>query len=202
MIHYNTKISFDNIVMGKPGTRVIELGDQYMNINEGLQSWTDAKGKFHGTRSRDYYANFGVEIESIDRNGNAEYTADLSKPVKGIEPADVVSDFGTMEHVESLYGALKNAFSFCKAGGTMIHANPETGSFKNHGFHYFTEEFWREYANAAGLILKEVFRYQAYGPRSDNDGWEVYAVLVKDEESKFPSKSVFEKIQSEYVFTE
>ena len=202
MIHHFSKKAFDRVMEDYPGARVIEFGDEYMNVNEQLQSWTDANGKFYGTRSRHHYMKQGVIIESIDINGNGEYQADLSKPVKGIEPADIVSDFGTMEHVESLYNAMKNAFNFCKVGGTMIHVNPEKGSFKNHGFHYFTQDFWREYAKAAGLILKEVFRYQAYGPRSDNDGWEVYAVLVKDEESKFPSRSVFEKIQSEYVFTE
>lgn len=205
MIHPETHKIFTEFL--RPEMRVIEFGNNGVNINEKTQArpHPNGTGGVLGTVSNQYYRqNYGAEMVSIDINGlNGSLKIDLSKAVKDeslLESADIVTDFGTAEHIKNLYQAFRNAFNFGKVGGLLIHANPKTGSFKDHGFHWFDVEFWKRFASAAKLEVVRIGTHQVYGPRYDNDGWEVFAVLRKTEKSKFPTKKAFETLQEKYVF--
>lgn len=206
MIHPETNKLFTKYL--KPDLKVIEFGNNGVNINAQVQArqHPNGTGGVLGKVSNEYYPkHYKIEMVSLDKNGlNGARPVDLSKLIKGddlINAADIVTDFGTIEHVKNLYFALRNAFNMCKVGGLMMHSNPETGSFANHGYHWFGPEFWKHYAKEAKLKIIEMGRHQAYPPRSDNDGWEVFAVLKKQKSSKFPTKAAFEAIQKKYVFT-
>ena len=192
------------------GAEVIEFGDQEVNINEGWRS--EAKGEYLDTRS--FYTT--LHITSIDITGeHGALNLDLSKniPTKDRpKPGDVLTDFGTLEHVESLYYGLKNAFNLIKTGGIAIHVNPlSKGYVANHGFHYFTEGFWKAYAEAAKMELVEVpnfnhpssgykdgfLRFAAY--HNIDTGWELVAVYKKTKGSKFPTKAAFDKIYNKHI---
>jgi hypothetical protein len=204
MIHPETHKLFTKYL--KAGLKVIEFGNNGVNINAQVHSipHPNGTGGVIGKISNEYYPkHYKIEMVSLDINGlNGAWKVDLSKPVKHdeLQGADIVTDLGTTEHIKNLYGAFKNAFNMCKVGGLMMHANPETGSFANHGFHWFGPEFWKAYRKAANLDIIEMGRHQAYPPRSDNDGWEVFCVLKKKKDSKFPTKAVFEQIRKKYVF--
>lgn len=194
MIHYHI---FERIIKNesyfKRGDRVIELGDQEINLNINGEH-------IHGIGSQEFFNN--IETVSIDIAGtNESLPLDLSKsiPVKDL-PAqgDVLTDFGTIEHVKSLYYALKNSFNLIKDGGLGIHVNPLSGGYvANHGYHYFNEDFWKAYCDLAKLELLETFKEAAY--RNTRDGWEQYAVYRKTVKSKFPTKKAFDHIYKLHI---
>ena len=196
---------------------VVELGDQLINMTfyEG--------GPHVRKRSIDHFKDIAPElnITSIDNRQNADraLNLDLSKNIPNksfpyFGKADVLTDFGTLEHVvdidkktkknkyvSSLYYALKNAFNFVKTGGVFIHSNPKEGNFPGHAaYHYFVEEFWIEYAKLAGLTVLEIGEHPA--ENNTTNGWEIFAVLEKDPEAKFPTRKDFDILYKKYITKE
>lgn len=138
--------------------------------------------------AKDYYTKQGFEHHSIDANG--EYgceVADLST-VLDLEPCDIVTDFGTSEHVSNYYNCWLNKHNGCKIGGLIISENPKVNNWHGHGFHYLTKEFYTELCKVAGYELIEVGEHAAMG--NVTDGWNVYGVLRKVSDV-FPSQSEF-----------
>lgn len=198
MIHYHIHeriIKKENGYI-KQGDRVIELGDQEVNIDESRRS--AAVG--HYLKSQEFYK--GIETVSIDINGeHGSLPLDLSKsiPAKSLpEPGDVLTDFGTIEHVKDLYSGLKNSFNLIKVGGLGIHVNPlASGYAANHGFHYFTESFWEGFCKVAGLELVDLFVQAAY--HNTETGNELYCIYRKAESSKFPTKKAFDHLYKLHI---
>lgn len=194
MIHWHIHELFITKYI-KDGDRVIELGDQFINIDQKRQGTPDKP-----LVSRDFYE--GIEIISIDINGeHGALPLDLGKTIKKddlVAPGDVLTDFGTIEHVKSLYFGLKNAFTLLKDGGIAIHVNPLSGLYKaNHGFHYFNPDFWTAFCDLAKLELIELRQIAAY--HNERDGWEQYAVYKKLPTSKFPTKKAFDNLYKLHI---
>ena len=123
-------------------------------------------------------------FKQIDLNGeNGSSVIDLSKPMEINEQYDLVTDFGTSEHVEkSLYNCWANKFNLCKTGGFILSENPKTGNWKGHGFHYYTLEFYEKLAEVCpSLELLFVGETPAHG--NSIDGWNVYCLFRKVGES-------------------
>lgn len=174
----------------QPNNRIIELGDQEINLNIDGEH-------IHGIGSQQFFEN--VETVSIDINGeNGSLPLDLSKSIKDLpDPGDVLTDFGTLEHVKSLYYGLKNSFNLIKIGGIAIHVNPLSGKYEeDHGFHYFNEAFWVAFCDLVGLNLIETFEVNAYHGLKT---WEQYAIYEKQAKSKFPTKQQFDKIYKKHI---
>jgi hypothetical protein len=164
------------------GGSIMELGNQIMN----LQFCQDVSAK-------DFYTGKGFTHTSIDQNGkDGALLMDLSKPVDYKGENDLVTDIGTSEHVSDIYNCLLNVFNFCKVGGTIIHKNPKTGNFPGHGYHFFTLDFWRAYAELTKMETIELFEYAIY--HNTKDGWETIAVLKKTDKSEAPTEKEFNKI--------
>lgn len=165
------------------GKVMIELGNQIMNLEDN-----------QGESAKDFFTRkYGIVHTSIDQNGKDGALAhDLSKPVDIGFKADIVTDFGTSEHVTDLYQCLCNVFNFCKAEGNIIHKNPKTGNFPNHGFHYFTVEFWQQYAELTGLKIVGLEEHPIY--HNTKDGWEIICVLRKTKRSKISTEEEFKKL--------
>ena len=103
MIHFNTHTEF--LKHAKPEHVIIELGDQLMDIGAETQFM----------RSDEYYRwKHQLKITSIDIHGkNRVNQADLSKDQKFVATGNIVTDFGTIEHVSDLYNALLNTHNLC-----------------------------------------------------------------------------------------
>jgi len=158
MIHSTTNALF--LRYADVGLKIIELGDQLMDIGEATQFM----------RSDELYNEFN--IQSIDIHGkNRALPIDLSKESKERFEADLLTDFGTVEHVSGLYNALLNCHNWSKPGGTMIHANPKTGTFPGHGVSFFTQDFWKKLAEAMDYQVLELFEKAPYS--DDNPDKEV-----------------------------
>jgi hypothetical protein len=142
--------------------------------------------------AKDYYTKQGFEHHSIDANG--EYgckVADLSTVLE-LAQVDIVTDFGTSEHVSNYYNCWLNKHNGCKIGGLIISENPKVNNWHGHGFHYLTKEFYTELCKVAGYELIEVGEHAAMG--NVTDGWNVYGVLRKISDV-FPSgKDFYEKL--------
>jgi hypothetical protein len=178
MIHTNTHNEF--LKHAKPGQVIIELGDQIMDIGAETQFM----------RSDEYYRwKYGLTIYSIDIHGkNRVKQLDLSKVQNfgaDSESADIVTDFGTIEHVSDLYNALLNTHNLCKVGGIMIHSNPKEGTYEGHGHHFFTQNFWHDIAKKAGYEVISIYEQKPYS--EENKDVEVVAVFKKLK-NEFPTR--------------
>lgn len=146
--------------------------------------------------AKDYYTKQGFEHYSLDANG--EYDSEMVDlaTVLNLEPCDIVTDFGTSEHVSNYYNCWLNKHNGCNIGGLIISENPKVNNWHGHGFHYLTKEFYSELCKVAGYELIQVGEHAAMG--NVTDGWNVYGVLRKVSDV-FPSESDFSALPFESV---
>jgi len=174
-----------NLLMkyAKEGCSILELGNQEMNLAESQSIF-----------AKEYYSNLGYEHTSVDQNGrNGAIEVDLGKPISFIGKFDIITDFGTTEHVYNAYECLANVVKHTKDGTIIIHKNPKTKNFPGHGNHYFTLKFWEAWAELCKLEVLELYEHPIY--HNTIDGWECIAVLKANKETIVPSASEFEKIK-------
>jgi hypothetical protein len=117
------------IALTKP-RRMIELGNQHFHdYKVGLAFYGDHFIVKHWAEEKE------IEHVSIDTSGaDGAEPLDLSKPITGIAPADIVTNFGTSEHVgaSGQEQCFTNILALCKPGGIMLHAVPREGHWKGH----------------------------------------------------------------------
>ena len=113
----------DHLGIGCAGLRVCELGDQ-------LMEWDP-----HGTGKR-YFESLGSTHVSIDLNGkNGSLPLDLTSQFDEAtwgSKFDMVTNFGTTEHVRDQFSVFRNIHLFTKPGGVMIHTVPPVGAWTRH----------------------------------------------------------------------
>lgn len=163
------------------GITMLELGAQNIYDNDN-----------YGKVAKEVFEKLGVKHTSIDiKKHQGAIEADLREPLTFTKSKfEVVTDFGTTEHVDgSLYEAFNNIHNLCKKGGLMIHENPKTGNWPGHGYHYMTQDFYVKLAKLANYELLEITEEPAMG--NVTDGWNVCAVLKKVEANKFISEEEF-----------
>lgn len=138
--------------------------------------------------AKEYYASQGFDHYSLDANG--EYDSEMVdlSTVLNLEQCDIVTDFGTSEHVHNFYNCWLNKHNGCKVGGLIISENPKVNNWHGHGFHYVTQGFYKELAKVAGYETIELGEHPAMG--NVTDGWNIYCVIKKVSE-KFPTKDQF-----------
>jgi hypothetical protein len=95
-------------------------------------------------KTKTAFESLGWRHTSIDLNGlGGALPIDLTKPidVRGIGgPFDVVTNFGTSEHVEGQYECWKNIFSLCRVGGHIVCCVPWI--WPKHGKYYPSIEWY------------------------------------------------------------
>lgn len=168
----------------KSGITMLELGCQNIYAN-GYADMT--------TSLKEFPQRFGINMESWDILGcQNSKKVDLREPISEdyYEKFDVITDFGTTEHIEgNYYQALKNIHDACKLGGIMIHETPLTGHWIGHGHNYLTPTFYEQLASVMGYTILDLCIEFAMG--NVQDGGLVCCVLQKNSNIKFVSKKVF-----------
>ena len=169
-----------------PSIKMLELGCQNIYVN----GYPEMSISLEELPKR-----FGVQIEVWDILGcqNAK-VVDLREPVaKEIYGNfDVITDFGTTEHVDgNYYQARKNIHDLCRVGGLMIHENPMTGHWIGHGSNYLNTNFYQQMAEHNQYQILELGIEYAMG--NTTDGGIVYCVMKKLVDTPFVSKIKFEK---------
>ncbi len=122
--------------LGLPkGFTVIELGDQWITHGE------------HRLASEFYHELGCGRYESIDGNGRGTITADLNLPLIPMLKAsfDLVTDFGTGEHVFDQRQVFKSIHILVKRGGYFVFDRPCQG-YVGHCYWLADECVWRDFA--------------------------------------------------------
>lgn len=119
------------------GFSVCELGDQMMS---GGKTPTPAEA---------FYRSFGcTTYVAIDGNGQGNVTADLNLPLRAhLGVFDLVTDFGTGEHVFDQAQVWRTLHQLVKPGGYIVIDRPTQG-YKAHCFYLITEGLIRDIAHA------------------------------------------------------
>lgn len=163
---------------------VIELGAQNMYD----QTYETERGPYAST----YYRNRGMKYNCIDLNGeNAALKLDLEKSIKHDYQYDLVTNFGTSEHIKNQHAVFGTIHKLTKVGGMIICENPKTGNWPQHGLNYYTQEFYQNLCKALNYTLVEVGEYPAMGNKES--GWNIYAIMKKTEAKVFPTEKQFDK---------
>lgn len=96
-----------------------------------------------------FYSMFGVEkyvsVDLLDER--ATYNCNLNEPLPDIGRFDVITNFGTAEHVFDIAEAFKSMHRLAKPGGILLHCMPVFG-FVDHGFYNVHPVFFIELAKA------------------------------------------------------
>jgi hypothetical protein len=134
---------------GITGASILELGNQM--IREPHRQAGPAKH---------YFEKMGACHTSVDINGkDGALKLDLNSPlVISGGPFDLVTNFGTSEHVENQKSVFENIHYHCAEGGVMIHQVPLIhGKWKNHGLYEYTADKFRRlaYANNYDILHLE-----------------------------------------------
>lgn len=185
------------MVGGFNGCKMIELGDQQMYCHPNIPERSAAKS---------WFERMGVKHTSIDMNGElGALPMDLSKPILREEwenAFDVVTDYGTSEHVgptvTALYNCRANCHGWCRPGGLMLFDNPKTGHWPKHGYHYFTVAHYEKLAAACGYRIVHLFEHPTLG--NTWDGYQIFAVMLKQDNAPFISEEKFTELCQDTVF--
>lgn len=131
---------------------VIEIGDQEMVV-PGIGCSPDhkfrdsVKHRFRSWRTLDLHSVDGVEI------------CDLSKISTNTDCADLVTNFGTSEHVEfeeGQYNCWLNLHNFLRVGGYALHIVPPPDHWIGHARYHYGTEFFESF-EILGYDIKEMF---------------------------------------------
>lgn len=131
----------EELLGGWRGRRVLELGNQLL------------RGENTRRTSKDYFTALGAIHVSFDINGqDGAISVDLCKPVpeEYWGTFEVVTNFGTSEHVKNQEQVFRTIHDCCKVGGYMIHSIPLVGHWKGHSPYHYYSDFCQKLASAFG----------------------------------------------------
>lgn len=154
------------------GTTMCELGNQHVRV-PGIDY----------TIAKKYFKSLGFHHASIDMNGlDGAVRLDLSKVLALPGTCDVVTNFGTSEHIPDQPAVFENIHNLCRVGGIMVHAVPMTGNWENHGDYYYTVRF---FTNLASLNGYEIVKIEVVDGEEMPGTKLVCAALEKQRDSRF-----------------
>jgi SAM-dependent methyltransferase len=161
---------------------------------------------FDGAQARptcqaSFYSIFGIEkYAAIDPfDSRAEYAYDMNFPVPLQGRFDVVTNFGSAEHVFNVCQFFRNIHDMLRPGGLALHVLPAYGDI-NHGFYNFHPIFFGKLAEANGYDIVD-YQYvhnfgnnnAAFMDRGAATGYS-YPKVTKDNASEYLEmrRSVYE----------
>lgn len=184
-----TQISLDRIGKYlKPNSNILIVGCQNLYDND-----------HYGQVADPYFQSLGHQVISIDIAAcQGAVECDLRELYPFNPVNDQVWNHGTQEHIDgSLYIPFLNQHNACKIDGILIFENPATLSWPLHGYHYFTEDFYRYFAPACGYELLEVTREASMG--NFVDGWNISSVMRKIDDRPFITEEQFNEIYAKHI---
>lgn len=147
--------------------------------------------------AKDYFVRRGIDHRSFDivPHQGADFL-DLREPLPDYFKGafNVVTDFGTTEHVDgNYYMANKNIHDMTAAGGLIIRENPKTGHWPGHGSNYLDMKFYQDLAKLCGYEILELKEEFAMG--NTTDGGNVCVVLRKVDDRPFIDEKKFGSVK-------
>lgn len=163
--------------------KVLILGCQNMYIPNHMQEL-----------AYDYFTRLGFEVDVWDVSGcQGSTVVDLRDELEVVEQYDLILDHGTLEHVDGFYHmAHRNVHELCKVGGIIVHENPKSGHWPDHGKNYVTMKFYHQLAELNNYEILEIA--EEYAEHNYTDGGNICAVLRKRGDVPFISENTFAKL--------
>jgi hypothetical protein len=163
---------------------ICELGDQQFYQCPPFQE---------GSFTKKFWENKGFIHTYIDIHGkNGVLLMNLSEEQEIEETYDIITDFGTLEHIEDFYMGFKNVHNLCKNGGIMIHVLPSFGHWPNHGTWRGKINFFIGLPKLSNYIILSLFEEKtSFGGIDSN---QVYVAYQKNSGDPFISREEFESL--------
>jgi len=156
--------------------KIAELGAQYIMGEE----W----GGYGPPYFKDIFNN--LDITSFDINGeNNSICINLSDYISNEykNKFDIITNFGTTEHVKNQYICWKNIFDMTKTDGIVISEIPKKGHWGGHCKYYFDEESFYSMSKDFSIIDMKDIHY-------DGCGNLIYCVLKKIHSDNFKTSEL------------
>ena len=155
----------DRILYPLVGTRMLELGNKVTGH----------------TSYKSYFESIGIDHTSIDMNGlDGALKIDLCNALD-FEPFDMVTNFGTTEHVRCQEAVWRNIHNMIAVGGVLVSMTPMEGDWSWHGEWYPRPEFYHEFANNGYKI-----EYLDIGRKSPNRNIDVRMTKINAKKFVMP----------------
>lgn len=157
---------------------LVELGDQD-HIHFGDKCRNRWSSLFKSYVSLDLWRSSGVTNFDLSNDSPTSFSA------------DIITNFGTSEHVEPTlghYNCWKNVNSWLEVGGYVVSEVPEDGHWLGHGRFTYTDNFFMSFEKIGYkvVVLKRI-NYSTQGNL-------IFSILKKERDSDFFSPKDFEKI--------
>ena len=161
-------------------------------IELGAQNLYD-KAYPHPVYAKDFYVGeLNMLYYCIDLNGeNLALKVDLEKPIKPFGYFDLITDFGTSEHIKNLHQCWKTIHDLCKIGGMIICENAKEGNIQGN-INYRTKRFYEQLAKAMDYQIVELTE-DAIAIDGNIGIWNVCCILKKLSDKPFVNKTKFNK---------
>ena len=149
MVEWILSLESDHKIMSKSNS-IAELGpSDLMPSAQDLLANKNPDLQIKKTSAQEWYAKLGPNsYTAFDINDDPRTRkADLSTVLNLQETWDIVTNFGTSEHVFNQFAVMKNCHDFVKVGGVMLHVVPMSSGM-NHGFYNYHPRFFLSLALA------------------------------------------------------
>tara|TARA_Y100000816_G_scaffold78672_2_gene53540 strand:+ start:70 stop:801 length:732 start_codon:yes stop_codon:yes gene_type:complete len=209
--HFHCNLNTLNLIeLGEQEFKILktelnnELVKDYIKTNP--RKWPNKCNKNRiGLYSKDYFSNFFYEVVCIDIAYTCKKTLNLNlcDDLNHRETYNVLTNFGTTEHVGEIdnvlknvqYSAFKNLHALVKKNGIVFNVVPAQVT-KNvvHGAFNYTCEFFEKLAKLCQykIVYNEV--------KKRGDIYHVYCYFIKTEENEFITEKQFMSLKP-YLFT-
>ena len=140
---------------------IADLGPQ--DLSSDLRDWEPDRTAGL-VDSRDLYSKWGLKkYKAFDLFDSRAEIVDLSIDLKRSDTWDIVTNFGTSEHVFNQFAFMKNCHDLTMPGGISLHALP-VASGMDHGFFNYHPTFFRSLAIANDYEILD-FRYVPFATK-------------------------------------
>lgn len=154
--------SYNQFIESVPANRnlrILELGTQDLaerSAQEALENLLgDSTGSRHNLFSV-YLRELGYDVTVIDIMGDrgsipVNLCEDIAKWDLGL--FDIITNYGTTEHVDNQYMCWKNMHESLKVGGILISDIPKVGSWPGHCEYYYDLNFFQAFKEIGYEII-------------------------------------------------
>jgi hypothetical protein len=172
MVHWFERLVRKDVL--RPGRSMLEFGPQDCDVPRLLMKSVAARllgeaeaerrisvaysGEgFNRERQDALYGLFGItKYRSLDPfDPRAEYCYDLGTKVPMRKQFDVVTNFGTAEHVFNIENVFRTAYNLLPVGGILLNVNPAHGDI-DHGFYNLHPLLFRLLAQHSGFEIEDM----------------------------------------------
>jgi len=102
-----------------------------------------------------------MDPDGVHNSLTFDFNLDIQNELNFMQKFDVVTNFGTTEHIFNQYAAFNNIHKLCKENGLMIHSLPIQGAYEHGLYNYHPNFFY-------SLASENKYKIEYFGLRHKN----------------------------------